>query len=254
MGIEVEDKTVASIGALAQAAMEPRIVETAGATFVLHQGAMHDVRTMMRPFMQPTLQVASLQGLVDYMASSMDGEGVKVSAALVVSHVEVRLLGDILSERSGLARPVVALAKLDDVQPFGFGQWYDQQAFIIGLMTRFIATRERDELVSLVSKLSAGETHESEDDGIAQSVTIKARAGVMAERRVNPIVHLQPYRTFREVEQPTSPFLLRMQSVQGGGVPVISLHEADGGLWRVEARTSIGQFLETNCPDLTILS
>lgn len=51
-------------------------------------------------------------------------------------------------------------------------------------------------------------------------------------------VYVKPYRTFQEVDQPESPFLIRV-SERG-----ISFTEADGGMWKLKARETIKAFLE----------
>lgn len=68
-----------------------------------------------------------------------------------------------------------------------------------------------------------------------------ARQGVALKEMVpvKPIVRLQPYRTFLEIDQPVSDFLLRIG--QNGRV---SLHEADGGAWKLEAKNRIAQYLK----------
>ena len=61
---------------------------------------------------------------------------------------------------------------------------------------------------------------------------------LQANEAIRPIVRLKPYRTFQEVEQPESPFLIRV-SERG-----ISFTEADGGMWKLTARETIKKFLE----------
>ena len=68
-----------------------------------------------------------------------------------------------------------------------------------------------------------------------------ARAGIalVTEVKVPNPVTLRPYRTFMEVEQPAISCVFRLR--QG---PMLSLHEADGGLWRLEAIKSIKAYLD----------
>jgi hypothetical protein len=54
----------------------------------------------------------------------------------------------------------------------------------------------------------------------------------------NP-VKLSPFRTFIEVEQPESLFVLR-----GRKGPQWALFEADGGLWKIKAIQNIKNWLE----------
>lgn len=56
---------------------------------------------------------------------------------------------------------------------------------------------------------------------------------------MKPRVPLRPYRTFQEVEQPESEFLLRLDE-EGN----IGLFEADGGMWKLTARQTVKAFLE----------
>ena len=65
------------------------------------------------------------------------------------------------------------------------------------------------------------------------------------QQTVQPIVHLQPCRTFLEVEQPASDFLLRLSK---SGYP--ALHEADGGAWKLEAKRNIAADLGEKLADL----
>ena len=56
--------------------------------------------------------------------------------------------------------------------------------------------------------------------------------------QIRPLISLRPYRTFQEVEQPESLFLIRL-SERG-----IRFVEADGGMWKLHARETIKAFLE----------
>ena len=62
---------------------------------------------------------------------------------------------------------------------------------------------------------------------------------------VRPYVNMQPFRTFREVEQPESVFLLRLD---GNGN--VGLFEADGGVWKLEATRNISAYFEQKLADL----
>ncbi len=77
---------------------------------------------------------------------------------------------------------------------------------------------------------------------------VQARAGVALVSDVavpNPIL-LCPYRTFRDVPQPSSLFVLRVRS--GQGLPEAGLFEADGGAWRLTAIERIKQWLTEQLP------
>lgn len=54
---------------------------------------------------------------------------------------------------------------------------------------------------------------------------------------IRPLVKLRPYRTFQEVEQPEGLFLIRIDE-RG-----ITFTEADGGMWKLQARQTIKAYL-----------
>ncbi len=78
-----------------------------------------------------------------------------------------------------------------------------------------------------------------QDDGLAQTVTLKSGSGSLARVELKEIVNLRPYRTFADVMQPMSMFKLRVR--RNGG---LALFEADGGRWRLEAMDNVRHELE----------
>ena len=74
----------------------------------------------------------------------------------------------------------------------------------------------------------------------AWNTSTQKGVALQTNEAIRPIVKLRPYRTFQEVEQPESTFLIRI-SDRG-----ISFIEADGGMWRLTARNTIKTFLEEN--------
>ena len=60
---------------------------------------------------------------------------------------------------------------------------------------------------------------------------------------IKPIVKLKPYRTFQEIDQPEGLFLIRIDE-RG-----ITFTEADGGMWKLEARKTIKKYLEEKLKD-----
>ena len=80
---------------------------------------------------------------------------------------------------------------------------------------------------------------------MTQTVQVKKGIALAAREQVRPIVNLRPYRTFLEVEQPESAFLIRVR--EGMQVGII---EADGGMWKIEARRNIAAYLEKELKEL----
>ena len=61
---------------------------------------------------------------------------------------------------------------------------------------------------------------------------------------VKPRLTLCPFRTFREVVQPESEFILRLDDKGRVG-----LFEADGGRWKMEAKANIAAYFEDALAD-----
>lgn len=108
----------------------------------------------------------------------------------------------------------------------------------IALRTRFQETPDAIYAMKLLSDISTGAKITFNDNGIATSVVTKKGIDLQANEAIRPIVKLKPYRTFQEVEQPESTFLIRVNE-RG-----ISFTEADGGMWKLKARETVKAFLE----------
>lgn len=128
------------------------------------------------------------------------------------------------------------------------GKFMSLEEFIIGLQSRFAESDERAALLRLFSNVKNETVKVASDDGFGQTVMAKAGAVLVSEERVPNPVELTPFRTFREVMQPASSFLLRLQ---GGGVhlPTVGLFEADGGAWRLIAVDRVRDWLVNELPE-----
>ena len=113
-----------------------------------------------------------------------------------------------------------------------------QQEAIIELRSRFLPTEDTDYLLNLISTINNEEGAKSEDNGVTQTVTAKRGVSMLQTVGIKPRVVLQPFRTFREIVQPESEFILRLN--ERGDV---GLFEADGGIWKMEAKDRIMEFL-----------
>lgn len=118
--------------------------------------------------------------------------------------------------------------------------WRDHENAIIELRSAFIPNEGTEYLLDLLSRISKQEGVTSADNGVSQEVT--ARQGIALNQRVTvkPRVALRPFRTYAEVEQPESEFLLRLDE-EGR----VGLFEADGGMWKMDAKGFIAHYFET---------
>ncbi len=90
-----------------------------------------------------------------------------------------------------------------------------------------------------MGNVSEDNIRQTGDDGVSQAVTINQGIATKADVRVPNPVDLAPYRTFLEVEQPTSQFIFRMKDGPRGAI-----FEADGGAWRNQAIVNIREYLK----------
>lgn len=114
----------------------------------------------------------------------------------------------------------------------------------IALRTRFQETADTLYAMKLLSDICCGAKVVYNDNGIATTVTTQKGIALQGASQIKPIIKLKPYRTFQEVEQPESSFLIRVNE------RTISFTEADGGMWKLQARETVKAFLEEKLADL----
>lgn len=132
-----------------------------------------------------------------------------------------------------------------DIPLFSFDRKMEYENMMIGLKSRFVETPELTELVRLLGTITEENNMQIADDGFTQTVTVRKGIAIKGNKAVNPIVKLKPYRTFLEIEQPESEFLIRL--FEGG---YAALFEADGGAWKLNARNAIQDYLSKNLSEL----
>lgn len=142
-----------------------------------------------------------------------------------------------------MSRADLYIAKAD-VPGFREG-FRDRETMLIQLRSLFLQTQDVAYLLELLSKMSDEEKVTSQDNGVTQVVEARKGVALKEQVEVRPRVKLTPFRTFLEVDQPESEFLLR---VGDGGQ--VGLFEADGGVWKLVAKRSIVAYLEGRLKDL----
>ena len=138
--------------------------------------------------------------------------------------------------------PYTVNAELIDIP---FNRQLDYETMMITLKSKFVETPELLELVKLLGTITEENSAQLSDDGFTQTVVVRKGIAIKDNKAVKPIVNLKPYRTFNEVEQPESQFLLRLS--EGG---YVALYEADGGAWKLQARRNVADYLKSALADL----
>jgi len=214
--------------------------------------ANRNMEEIQAPMVTPIV-AQSLAGFVD-LFRLQDSE--KPAIILVADHTRVDAIGKTVDEwrrRDNYFRAQLP----SDAARFRFGQYLDPEEFVIGMLTLFedadYVHSDHRKVVKLVSGLVAEAVSISNDDGFSQQVITKQGMAMKNEEKVSPRVTLSPWRTFREISQPSSEFVLRLRS-RAGQTPVCALFEADGGEWKNTALKNIKEYLAKELPTADIVA
>ncbi|MDR2485546.1 MAG: hypothetical protein LBD55_09130 [Treponema sp.] len=195
-----------------------------------------------------TVTIHTLTGLVDFVRANVDKLDFKKHLAVVKSPTEVFLLSALSGE--GRKRDEIIHIEVDDkMRNYTFGQYQEIEGFIISLTSLFEDSPDREKVIKFVSRVHGGTGFTLSDDGVSQIAEVsKGVSGALTENETAPkIVSLKPFRTFRDIDQPESSFLLRLKLVdEERKIVGACLYEADGGRWRNAAIKGIQEFLEKN--------
>lgn len=201
-----------------------------------------------------SVSVLTLLGFSQLISESIEGFDPKAVLIHVENHLKVSLMS-IKSDAFGRRMKFSEANCADDVGKFQFGNFHQSEQFIINLQACFVpGVGDIDYVLRMASNLAAEAVTTGDDDGISQRVAMKAGVVLKSQEVVKPRVKLAPYRTFREVEQPSSEFIFRLRSGREGEVPTCALFEADGGRWRLDAVQAVSVWLSRNITDIPVIA
>jgi hypothetical protein len=206
----------------------------------------------LQPVLEPepkTLQVNTLKGFVDYAQANFDGLEMPFKV-LVRNECEVF----IIEKLSGpfMQRNCILKANHSELSAFKPGIYYCIEDFLILLRTSFVTDQTINDLVRLLGNVKGESVMQWADDGISQAVQSRKGIALVENVAIPSVVELQPYRTFRDIEQPASPFILRARAKEGSP-PSVALFDADGEQWKFEAMARIKDYLAEHLPEGTII-
>lgn len=128
----------------------------------------------------------------------------------------------------------------------GFRQgWRERETAIIEIRSLLAPNEGSAYLLDLLSRINEDSGVTTRDNGVTQEVEARQGIALNYAVEIKPRVTLQPFRTFLEVPQPESEFLLRVDKAKG-----IGFFEADGGIWKLEAKRNIADYFATALADL----
>ena len=215
----------------------PQVVNILGETYTAYKGRLERVKPV-RAEKPDVFEAFSLSGLVDFIKTDVDGMFSEKDYRHTVRVVNTRKV-EVLTPMYGYYKERDVVAKCDALVPdIPFGKFMDVDEFQIMLQSRFEDSTNRALVLQLSGSLRSEQSNQIADDGVSQKVTIKRGVATADDVTVKNPVTLRPLRTFYEVEQPESPFILRFNENANA-----ALFEGDGGAWKLRAVENIRSWL-----------
>lgn len=232
---------------LAQAEANPNVQTIEGNTYVFFNGKCERFReTDATPAPEP-FKVYTMDGLVDWIREDVNNffAGPMKCVVNVVSPVRV----EVTTPSMGVDNKRQLLAVCEyDAPRIDYNRYMDSEDFCIMIQTCFVEDENRDIVLQVARNLVEEQSEQTADDGISQRVVTKS--GIQSIDTVifkNPAI-LAPLRTFTEIKQPCSPFVVRFREGKQAAI-----FQADGGKWKVCAVRWIGDYLKEKLFDQNVV-
>ena len=214
----------------------PKTYEVDGSVF-----ASKDlVHVMDKKPMPKSISVTGLDSICKLVRNEADHVGLQIFVQ-VKDHKNVCVFTSLDSDEDRL----YLYSCTADTPNISMGKFVPYETAAIELRSLYIPNDGTDYLLELLSSISSESKVTTTDNGVTQRVEAKSGIALNSVVKVEPRVSLQPFRTFIEVPQPESEFLLRI-SERGE----IGLFPADGGVWKLEATRNIAAYFECELSNL----
>lgn len=212
------------------------VTEIGGRTFT--DKPIH--RVNVDPDLPKALSFFSLAALVAYLKAD---PAVTDALIHVVTPMRVEAIGELEGVDKHLRR-VLAVAECPIGNPIGFkfNDAMPMEALNIALQTCFEpGVGDVEELRVFCGSVASTSEVRVSDDSVSQEVNAKAGLVALSSVKVKNPWSLAPFRTFSEVQQPTSPFVLRFFKGENG--PRGGIFETGNAQWKTVAVTALAQWL-----------
>lgn len=215
-----------------------KIEEMAVAELIDIEGVQYSTKHLhqINPPKPESIKTKSLTAIIDYIGANIDKLDPEKIIIQVIDHESVRIMSALDFVYRGREYYIWAQAETPEIR---LNNFTDRESFNIMLQSRFADVADRADVLRSIGKMRYENEVKMEDDGITQTVASKAGVALVREDQIPNPVRLAPFRTFSEIEQPISPFILRVDDKCNVG-----LFEADGGAWKNKAMQSIKDYLE----------
>lgn len=189
------------------------------------------------------IELTSLTSLVSYIKDKMDVK--EFESQRFILHVESPTKVSFASELDENQKRTVYAVSRAITPEFIWDRFYDIESFNIKLLSAFVETENSALMLELSSKIKIENGVELSDDGVSQIATVRNGVASLDKGKLPNPVELKPYRTFQEVNQPISKFIFRLNDSPGA-----ALFEADGSMWKAEAKQSIETYLKDELKEM----
>ena len=211
----------------------PNLFQSGGRDYLADGGEYREIRPELD--MIEEISLSSLDALVQLVKTeAATREPVYIT---IPNHTTVQCFTH-PKEDLRLRREYLYIAHATDVPGWNEKVSLPFEEALIALRTRFQTSQDTDYALKLLSDITTGSKVTFNDNGVATSVVTKRGIDLQSNTAIRPIIKLRPYRTFQEVAQPESQFLIRLSERN------ITFIEADGGMWKLEARNTVKSYLE----------
>lgn len=238
---------------MAEAQSKADTIEIEGRTYMLMNGLATEI--LEHDIVPPeNTKVFTLQGLVDFIKADVDGcfDDPAVRCLVVVESPRlVRVYSPIMGQKQQRLR-IASCEYCNEYITFDVDMKPDE--FVVMLQCRFEDTDSRAKVLAVVGNMSSEQSDMTMDDGVTQKISIRKGVVTNGVTQFKNPAYLRPIRTFVEVEQPESPFILRVNAgdPESKKPVTVSLHECDGGAWKVTAVQTIGNWLREKLDGLNV--
>lgn len=222
---------------------KPEIFEANGEKYFFSDGSFERILPVKPDkIVKPdTFTAFSLDGLIDFIKTDVDGffkDEKKKCIVRVIGPTQV----EVVTPTEGYWMERITLANCRATVPeIHFGSWMDPEMFQITVMSNFLPSANRENVLKLAASIRKEQNMEVADDGVSQRVSVNEGVATVSSCTVQNPVYLTPIRTFQEVEQPEGPFVLRVN--RDGNV---ALFTGDGGAWKLDAVARVTEYLRNN--------
>lgn len=217
------------------AGQEEKIIEVNNKQY--YDSNSHSLKELEPKKYPDKLHLSTLDSLIDYYKNNINDITQQRTMVVVDNPREVY----VYTENDDLEKRTILIRVEADLPSISFDNFMPSDEFNIMLQSKFLNKHHRENVIDFASHLVIEDGSDVEDDGISQITTVKQGVASRVKAKAPNPVKLAPYRTFLEVEQPASNFVLRLNKNAQ-----LALFEADGGFWKLEAVRLVKEYLKEN--------